>query len=232
MSLDLGCFGKSSKSCGKSGKGAGRGKGGKGSGTCFPISFFTHLVCALLSIRTILIHLSHPKIYVYLILVQEVEMDTATVVQDLEVESPARAVVDQAVDLPRVARAVADTDQVVDQAVPRAARAPRMDTDQAVDLPRVARAPRMDMDTVAVDQEVASPASQVEEDPSQARVEVPNHPRASTDIQVDTNTTTDQFVILRLMNKKSKMHHPQDKRATCVGERRRSRYISLTPSIL
>ena len=66
-------------------------------------------------------------------------------VQDLEVESPARAVgTDQAVDLPRLARAVVDTDQAVD--LPKVARAV-MDMDQVVDLPRVARVV-MDMDQV------------------------------------------------------------------------------------
>ena len=164
-------------------------------------------------------------------------MDTATVVQVVDLPRVARALVDQVVDLPRVARAVVDTDQVVD--LPRVARAvvdtdqvvdlPRVarvlvDGDQVVDLPRVARAPPMDTDT-AVDQEVASPAR---EDPSQARVEVPNHPRASTDIQVDGIATMEVIVILRLMNKKNKMHHPQYKRATCVGERRRSRYFPNT----
>ena len=148
-------------------------------------------------------------------------MDTATVVQVVDLPRVARALVDQVVDLPRVARAVVDTDQVVD--LPRVARV-LVDGDQVVDLPRVARAPPMDTDT-AVDQEVASPAR---EDPSQARVEVPNHPRASTDIQVDGIATMEVIVILRLMNKKNKMHHPQDKRATCVSERRRSRYFPNT----
>ena len=137
-------------------------------------------------------------------------MDTATVVQVLEVESPARAVVDtdQAVDLPRVARVVMDMDQVVD--LPRVVRAVA-DTDQAVDLPSHPR----DM-VMVVDQEVPSHPRALEDQ---------SHPRASTVIQADTNITTDQFVILRLMNKKSKMHHRQYKRATCVGERQRSRYF-------
>jgi len=175
-----------------------------------------------------------------------VEMDTATVVQVLEVESPARAVMDtdQVVDLPRVVRAVADTDQAVD--LPRVVRAVA-DTDQAVDLRSHPR--DMDMDQVVdllshprdmdmvVDQEVPSHPRDMDMDqavdlPSHPRdmdmvvdQEVPSHPRASTVIQVDTNITTDQFVILRLMNKKSKMHHRQYKRATCVGERQRSRYF-------